>query len=57
MAGYKVYNLIMVEKCATDEAVKYIAQIQNNFSEKMEDYIWKIEPLMGMRDMVDVLSR
>jgi hypothetical protein len=55
--GNKVYNLIMVEKGATDEALKYITQMQIQVSEKIENYTWKIEPVIGMRDMVDVLSR
>jgi len=53
--GTKVYNLIMVEKNKADEALIYIAKLQNEFTD-IDGYVWKIEPCLGVQDGLKVLE-
>jgi hypothetical protein len=53
--GMKVYNLIMVEKDKTDEALIFISKLQSEFAD-INGYVWKIEPCMGVQDALKVLE-
>lgn len=53
--GTKVYNLIMVEKGKTDEALIFISRLQSEFTD-IDGYVWKIEPCMGVQDALKVLE-
>ncbi len=53
--GMKVYNLIMVEKDKTDEALLFISKLQSEFTD-IDGYVWKIEPCMGVQDALKVLE-
>ena len=48
--GFKVIGIVYTDPEKVDEATIYIAKIQSLFAE-VEGYTWKIEPLMGMKDM------
>ncbi|MHA1963927.1 MAG: hypothetical protein ACXACG_05260 [Candidatus Thorarchaeota archaeon] len=54
--GMKVYNLIMVEKDKTDEALIFISKLQSEFTD-IDGYVWKIEPCMGVQDALKVLEK
>ena len=54
--GIKVYNLIMVKEGVSDEAAIYITKNQTHFSDNVEGYVWKIEPIMGIKDSLKVLG-
>jgi hypothetical protein len=53
--GTKAYNLIMVEKGKTDEAMIFISRLQNEFT-NIEGYVWKLEPCVGVQDGLKVLE-
>ncbi len=53
--GIKAYNLIMVEG-NSDEAVIFIVQSQLPFTEAIEGYSYKIEPVMGTKDSLKALG-
>ncbi|MFW9789069.1 MAG: hypothetical protein ACFFE2_07890 [Candidatus Thorarchaeota archaeon] len=53
--GTKVYNLIMVEKNKSDEALIYITKLLNEFTD-IDGYVWKIEPCMGVQDALKALE-
>ena len=53
--GMKVYNLIMVEKTKSDEALIFISKVQSEFTD-IDGYVWKIEPCMGVQDALKVLE-
>ena len=53
--GYKVYNLIYVKENVSDEAGIFITKMQQHFTENVEGYTWKIEPVMGMKDSMKVM--
>ena len=53
--GMKVYNLIMVEKDKTDEALIFISKLQSEFTD-IDGYVWKIEPCLGVQDALKVLE-
>ncbi|MEJ2279185.1 MAG: hypothetical protein P8Y70_15785 [Candidatus Lokiarchaeota archaeon] len=54
--GFKVYNLIMIEKGKSDEALIFIAKMQQHFITNVEGYTWKIEPLMSVKDSMKMFS-
>ena len=53
--GYKAYNIIYVEEKASDEAAIFITKMQQYYTENVEGYAWKIEPVMGMKDSMKAL--
>jgi len=53
--GYKVYNLIFVKDGVSDEAAIFIAKMQQHFTENVDGYSWKIEPVMGMKDSMKAI--
>ena len=53
--GMKVYNLIMVKRDKTDEALIFISKLQSEFAD-IDGYVWKIEPCMGVQDALKVLD-
>lgn len=53
--GMKVYNLIMVEKDKTDEALIFISKLQSEYYD-IDGYVWKIEPCHGVQDALKVLE-
>ncbi len=56
LEGGKVYHLIMVETGKVDEGYKYINKINQPMA-AVEGWNWKIEPLLGMKDVVEVTKR
>ncbi|KKL84206.1 hypothetical protein LCGC14_1967050 [marine sediment metagenome] len=49
--GVKSYNLIYVQDDKTAEATAYIVRLQQEFTDAVDGYTYKVEILLSMSDM------
>ncbi len=49
--GIKSYNLLYVQDDKIAEAIAYIARLQQEFTDTIDEYVYKVEVLLSVRDM------
>ncbi len=52
--GLKTYNLIYIQDDKIAEAIAYISRLQQEFTDKVDGYSFKVETLLSMSDFQKV---
>ena len=52
--GIKSYNIIYVKDDKVGDATAYIARLQQEFTDTIDGYVYKVKPLLSMSDILKV---
>ncbi len=52
--GAKAYNLLYVQDDKITDAIAYIARLQQEFTDNVDGYVYKVELLLSMSDLQKV---
>ncbi|KKL76349.1 hypothetical protein LCGC14_2045770 [marine sediment metagenome] len=52
--GVKSYNIIYIKDDKIADAIAYIARLQQEFTDTIDGYVYKVEPLLSMSDILKI---